>query len=73
MVTLVARGDDVHVDAIGTMTLGSDEPTRIHGEADPRGGDDMAVAVAPGGSSPVPGRSGWSGVYGTTWFNRSHR
>jgi CubicO group peptidase (beta-lactamase class C family) len=28
MVTLVARGDDVHVDAIGTMALGGDEPMR---------------------------------------------
>jgi CubicO group peptidase (beta-lactamase class C family) len=28
MVTLVARGEDVHVDAIGTMALGSNEPMR---------------------------------------------
>ena len=28
MVTLVARGEDVHVDAIGTMAFGSNEPMR---------------------------------------------
>ena len=28
MVTLVGRGEDVHVDAIGTMAFGSDEPMR---------------------------------------------
>jgi len=33
----------------------------------------MAVAVAPDRVSPVPGRYGWSGGYGTTWFNDPHR
>src|SRR5213593_5234339 len=28
MVTLVAHGEDVHVDAIGAMAFGSDEPMR---------------------------------------------
>ena len=28
MVTLVARGEDVHVDAIGTMAFGTKEPMR---------------------------------------------
>ena len=29
----------------------------------------MAVATAPDDVSPVPGRYGWSGGYGTYWFN----
>jgi CubicO group peptidase (beta-lactamase class C family) len=29
----------------------------------------MAVAVAPDQVSPIPGRYGWDGGYGTTWFN----
>jgi CubicO group peptidase (beta-lactamase class C family) len=29
----------------------------------------MAVTVAPDAVSPVPGRYGWDGGYGTTWFN----
>ncbi|MFK3982455.1 serine hydrolase domain-containing protein [Micromonospora sp. NPDC050397] len=29
----------------------------------------MAVAVEPDAVSPVPGRYGWDGGYGTTWFN----
>ena len=33
----------------------------------------MAVTVAPDPVSPVPGRYGWSGGYGTTWFNDPHR
>ena len=33
----------------------------------------MAVTVAPDEASPVPGRYGWSGGYGTTWFNDPHR
>jgi CubicO group peptidase (beta-lactamase class C family) len=33
----------------------------------------MAVAVAPDNVSPVPGRYGWSGGYGTTWFNDPNR
>ncbi|HSR26470.1 MAG TPA: serine hydrolase domain-containing protein, partial [Candidatus Eisenbacteria bacterium] len=33
----------------------------------------MAVTVAPDDVSPVPGRYGWSGGYGTTWFNDPHR
>src|SRR5437764_15497727 len=28
MVTLVARGDNVHVDAMGTMAFGSEEPMK---------------------------------------------
>src|SRR5947208_7364233 len=28
MVTLVAKGDEVHVDAIGTMAFGGDQPMR---------------------------------------------
>ena len=33
----------------------------------------MAVSVAPDAVSPVPGRYGWAGGYGTTWFNDPHR
>jgi CubicO group peptidase (beta-lactamase class C family) len=33
----------------------------------------MAVATAPDGVSPVPGRYGWDGGYGTSWFNDPHR
>jgi CubicO group peptidase (beta-lactamase class C family) len=33
----------------------------------------MAVTVAPDNVSPVPGRYGWSGGYGTTWFNDPNR
>jgi CubicO group peptidase (beta-lactamase class C family) len=33
----------------------------------------MAVTVAPDEVSAVPGRYGWSGGYGTTWFNDPHR
>jgi CubicO group peptidase (beta-lactamase class C family) len=33
----------------------------------------MAVTVAPDDVSPVPGRYGWAGGYGTTWFNDPHR
>jgi CubicO group peptidase (beta-lactamase class C family) len=33
----------------------------------------MAVAVAPDDVSPVAGRYGWSGGYGTTWFNDPDR
>jgi CubicO group peptidase (beta-lactamase class C family) len=29
----------------------------------------MTVTVAPDSVSPVPGRYGWDGGYGTTWFN----
>jgi CubicO group peptidase (beta-lactamase class C family) len=33
----------------------------------------MAVTVAADGVSPIPGRYGWAGGYGTTWFNDPHR
>jgi CubicO group peptidase (beta-lactamase class C family) len=33
----------------------------------------VAVAAAPDSDWPVPGRYGWSGGYGTTWFNDPHR
>lgn len=32
----------------------------------------LAVTVAPDDISAVPGRYGWSGGYGTTWFNDPH-
>jgi CubicO group peptidase (beta-lactamase class C family) len=33
----------------------------------------MAVTVAPDDVSPIPGRYGWAGGHGTTWFNDPHR
>ncbi|MFI6758085.1 serine hydrolase domain-containing protein [Micromonospora sp. NPDC050417] len=33
----------------------------------------MAVAVEPDDVSPVPGRYGWDGGYGTSWFNDPHQ
>ena len=33
----------------------------------------MAVSVTPDEVSPIPGRCGWAGGYGTTWFNDPHR
>ena len=32
----------------------------------------MAVAIAPDDVSAVPGRYGWDGGYGTSWFNHPH-
>jgi CubicO group peptidase (beta-lactamase class C family) len=33
----------------------------------------VSVVTAPDADWPVPGRYGWSGGYGTTWFNDPHR
>ena len=33
----------------------------------------MSVTIAPDEVSPVPGRYGWDGGYGTTWFNDPNR
>jgi CubicO group peptidase (beta-lactamase class C family) len=33
----------------------------------------MAVVTEPDEVSPVPGRYGWDGGYGTSWFNDPHR
>jgi CubicO group peptidase (beta-lactamase class C family) len=33
----------------------------------------MAVVTAPDEVSPVPGRYGWDGGYGTSWFNDPNR
>lgn len=33
----------------------------------------MGVAVEPDAEWPLPGRYGWAGGYGTTWFNDPHR
>jgi CubicO group peptidase (beta-lactamase class C family) len=33
----------------------------------------VSVVLAPDAEWPVPGRYGWSGGYGTTWFNDPHR
>jgi CubicO group peptidase (beta-lactamase class C family) len=33
----------------------------------------VGVAIEPDAEWPVPGRYGWAGGYGTTWFNDPHR
>jgi CubicO group peptidase (beta-lactamase class C family) len=33
----------------------------------------MAVTVTPDEASPVPGRYGWDGGSGSSWFNDPHR
>jgi len=33
----------------------------------------VGVVTEPDADWPVPGRYGWSGGYGTTWFNDPHR
>jgi CubicO group peptidase (beta-lactamase class C family) len=33
----------------------------------------MSVSTTPDDVSPVPGRYGWAGGYGTAWFNDPHR
>jgi CubicO group peptidase (beta-lactamase class C family) len=33
----------------------------------------MAVTIAPDQVSPIPGRYGWFGGYGTSWFNDPNR
>ncbi len=41
---------------------------------EPKGwGYGMAVAAEPDEQSTVPGRYGWDGGYGVTWFNDPHR
>jgi CubicO group peptidase (beta-lactamase class C family) len=41
---------------------------------DPKGwGYGMAVAAEPDAISPIPGRYGWDGGYGTVWFTDPHR
>jgi CubicO group peptidase (beta-lactamase class C family) len=52
-------------------------PAQIAGGGQVLGGQGwgfgMAVSVAPDETSPVPGRYGWAGGYGSTWFNDPHR
>jgi CubicO group peptidase (beta-lactamase class C family) len=33
----------------------------------------MSVSIQPDDVSPVPGRYGWAGGYGSVWFNDPHR
>jgi CubicO group peptidase (beta-lactamase class C family) len=33
----------------------------------------VGLVLEPDAAWPVPGRYGWSGGYGTTWFNDPHR
>jgi CubicO group peptidase (beta-lactamase class C family) len=60
-------------ESVGLMTTNHLTPEQISsgGPAlDGRGwGFGMSVVTAPDEVSPVPGRYGWEGGYGTTWFN----
>jgi CubicO group peptidase (beta-lactamase class C family) len=63
--------------SVKLMTSNSLTPAQIAGGGPVLGGQGwgfgMAVSVAPDDISPVPGRYGWAGGYGTTWFNDPHR
>jgi CubicO group peptidase (beta-lactamase class C family) len=63
--------------SVKTMTTNHLTPEQIAGGgvllAGSGWGFGMAVTVAPDQVSPVPGRYGWAGGYGTTWFNDPHR
>ena len=62
--------------SIELMTTNHLTPAQIAGGGMLLGGNGwgfgMAVATEPDEVSAVPGRYGWSGGYGTTWFNDPH-
>lgn len=63
--------------SVGTMTANHLTPEQISGGglllSGSGWGFGMAVTVVADEVSPVPGRYGWSGGYGTTWFNDPNR
>jgi CubicO group peptidase (beta-lactamase class C family) len=62
------------VTALTTNHLSDDQIASSGVLLNPLGwGYGMAVAVAPDQASVVPGRYGWDGGYGVTWFNDPHR
>ena len=65
-------------ESVAAMTRNHLTPGQVAGAGmllDGQGwGYGVAVAVSPDEVSPVPGRYGWSGGYGTAWFNHpQHR
>jgi CubicO group peptidase (beta-lactamase class C family) len=62
--------------SVELMTTNHLTPAQIAGGGVLLGGNGwgfgMAVTVQPDEVSAVPGRYGWSGGYGTTWFNDPH-
>jgi CubicO group peptidase (beta-lactamase class C family) len=64
-------------ESVRLLTTNHLTPEQIAGAGVPlagRGwGYGMAVAIAPDEVSPIPGRYGWFGGYGTTWFNDPNR
>ncbi|HEX8343510.1 MAG TPA: serine hydrolase domain-containing protein [Actinoplanes sp.] len=62
--------------SVELMTTNHLTPDQIAGGSVLLGGSGwgygMAVTVTPDEVSAVPGRYGWSGGYGTTWFNDPH-
>jgi CubicO group peptidase (beta-lactamase class C family) len=63
--------------SVELMTTNHLTPEQIAGAGPVLGGRGwgygMAVATAPDEVSPVPGRYGWDGGYGTSWFNDPSR
>jgi CubicO group peptidase (beta-lactamase class C family) len=63
--------------SVELMTTNHLTPEQIAGAGPVLGGRGwgygMAVATAPDEVSPVPGRYGWEGGYGTSWFNDPSR
>lgn len=64
-------------ESVKLMTTNHLTPEQIAGGGPLLGGRGwgfgMGVATEPDAEWPVPGRYGWSGGYGTTWFNDPHR
>jgi CubicO group peptidase (beta-lactamase class C family) len=63
--------------SVELMTTNHLSPAQIAGGGPILGGRGwgfgMGVATTPDAEWPAPGRYGWSGGYGTTWFNDPHR
>jgi CubicO group peptidase (beta-lactamase class C family) len=63
--------------SVQLMTTNHLTPEQIAGGGPVLGGRGwglgVAVVTAPDEVSPVPGRYGWAGGYGTSWFNDSNR
>jgi CubicO group peptidase (beta-lactamase class C family) len=63
--------------SVELMTTNHLTPEQIAGAGPALGGRGwgfgMSVVTAPDEASPVPGRYGWDGGYGTSWFNDPNR
>ena len=79
LLTKGAYGDGrlLSEESVRLMTTNHLTPDQIAGGGPVLGGRGwgfgMAVAIAPDDVSPVPGRYGWEGGYGTAWFNDPNR